>query len=197
MGYEIKNYHHLLGNLTGFLSDKQLEAHFTLYEGYVKKINEIEKKLKGIDPTKANYSFNEFSELKRREAVAFNGAFLHELYFENISSEKSEPVPELETAVNKSFGSFDKLFLDLKEIAISTPGWAVLTFNKVDKQLHTYLLEEHHIGLPVHQEILLIVDSWEHAYMIDYALEKAKYLDNFKDHINWNIVNERFVKVRK
>ncbi len=195
MGYEIKNYSNLLDKLSGFLSKTQLEAHFKLYEGYVNKLNEIEKKLKNEDPSKANYSFNEFSELKRREAVAFNGAFLHELYFENLGNEGAEPSVKLNGDIKKRYGTLDKLFSILAGIAISEPGWALLTYNRIDGQLHTYLLEEHHIGLPVHQELILVIDSWEHAYMIDYGIAKDKYMEGIFKHINWEIVNKRYYKI--
>src|SRR4051812_5568703 len=85
MSHEAKNFDHLLGKLKG-ISDAQLKAHFGLYQGYVKKINEIEEKLKTTDPSGGNYSFNEYSELKRREAVPLNGAYLHQLYFENLAA---------------------------------------------------------------------------------------------------------------
>ena len=76
MTHEARNFDHLLGKLQG-ISDNQLKQHFTLYQGYVKKLNEIEDKLGKADRSAANYSFNEYSELKRREPVPFNGTYLH------------------------------------------------------------------------------------------------------------------------
>lgn len=192
MTYQAKDFNHLLGKLQG-ISDKQLTQHFALYQGYVKKMNEITEKLKTQDKSATNYSFGEFSELKRREAVAFNGTFLHELYFENLGPQ-SEPSDALKQAAEKSFGSWDNFVQDMKSSAASTPGWVVATYNKMTKQLHTYILFEHHIGLPVGQEIILALDCWEHAFMIDYGTDKASYLKAFFDNINWNVVNERFSK---
>jgi len=127
MSHESKNYDHLKGKLTD-LSDNQLEQHFTLYKGYVAKLNEIEENLAKADSTKSNYSFNEFSELKRREAVAFNGSFLHELYFENLGPDKSI-APELQRALDAS-GGMAKLIDELKAAALCGPGWALLTHNR-------------------------------------------------------------------
>jgi Fe-Mn family superoxide dismutase len=196
MAYEIKSFDHLYAKLPGFLSEKQLEAHFKLYEGYVKKLNEIEKKLVDTDPAKANYSFNEFSELKRRESVAFNGAFLHQLYFENLGS-AGEPDNKIKADIEKRFGTMENLFANLTGIAVSEPGWAILTYNRVDKLLHTYLLEEHHIGFPVHQELIIVIDSWEHAYMIDYGIDKPKYMENIFNNLNWEIINERYLNIKR
>ena len=192
MAYSAKEYQHLLGKLKGF-SEKQLTAHFGLYQGYVKKMNEIAEKLKTQDKSASNYSFGEFSELKRREAVAFNGTFLHELYFENLGN-TGQPSGLLKKAAEASFGSWENFVQDMKSSAGSTPGWVVATYNKIDKKLHTYVLFEHHIGLPIGQEIILALDCWEHAFMIDFGIDKASYLKVFFENINWEVVNQRFAR---
>ena len=195
MEHKAKDFNHLLGKLKG-LSEKQLTAHFGLYQGYVKKLNEIETKLKTTDKALANYSFGEYSELKRREAVAFNGTYLHEMYFENLTGEKTSASEELKTAVDAAFGSWENMEKDMKAAASSTPGWVLLTKNNVDWQLHTYIMFEHHIGLPVNQEIIFALDCWEHALMIDYGTNKAEYLKAFFENVDWNIVSKRFGKVK-
>ncbi len=141
MAYEAKNYDSLKGGKLKGLTDAQLDAHFTLYKGYITKLNEIEEKLATIDNSKANYSFNEYSELKRREAVAFNGSFLHELYFENLGAD-SEINAGLAKALEAAGGK-DKVVADLKAAAMCGPGWAVLTRNRRDNKLHTYFFAEH------------------------------------------------------
>ncbi|VVB66505.1 Superoxide dismutase [Fe] [Candidatus Gugararchaeum adminiculabundum] len=178
------------------LSDKQIQAHLGLYNGYVKKLNEIETKLTSADPSAANYSFNEFSELKRREAVAFNGAYLHQLYFENLRKNVQIPA-KLKAAIEKDFGSFTNWETQTKGAALSTPGWVLLTYNKVDKKLHNYILFEHHIGLPAKNEIILALDCWEHAYMIDYGTAKADYLKTFMLNINWEVAAKRLEAASK
>ena len=194
MAYTPKNYEHLKGALKGF-SDSQLEQHFTLYKGYVAKLNEIEEKLAGADNTKPNYSFNEYSELKRREAVAFNGSFLHELYFENLGAD-SAISPELQKALD-SAGGKDKVLADLKATAMGGPGWALLTRNRRDGKLHTYFVAEHHLGLPIEQDLLVVLDSWEHAFMVDYGIARAKYADVFAENIKWSEVSKRFAAATK
>ncbi len=191
MTHTAHDFSHLLGSLHG-LSDAQLQAHFKLYEGYVNKLNEIEQKLTEVDRAKANYSFGEYSELKRREAVAFNGTYLHQLYFENLGANGGEPSVELKAAAEAAFGNWENLMADMRAAAGSTPGWVLLTWNKVDKKLHTYIMYEHHIGLPVHQVPVLALDCWEHAFMIDYGIAKADYLNAFFANVNWKVVNERF-----
>lgn len=190
MAYEPKNYDHLKGGALKGLSDSQLDQHFTLYKGYVAKLNEIEAKLAEADNTKPNYSFNEYSELKRREAVAFNGSFLHELYFENLGADDAIS-PKLQAALDAQGGK-DKIVADLKAAALCGPGWAILTRNRRDNKLHTYFFAEHHLGLPIDQDILCVLDSWEHAFMVDYGIKRPAYVDVFAENIKWSEVSKRF-----
>lgn len=194
MAHPVKDFSSLVGTLQG-LSDKQISQHLKLYEGYVKKINEIEEKLMTIDRSLANYSFGEYSELKRREAVAFNGTYLHEMYFENMKGTPSEGSDALKTALEGSFGSMEDWEKDLRAAAGSTPGWVLLTFNKVDKKLHHYIMFEHHMNYPVHQVPLMALDCWEHAFMIDYGIDKPSYIGAFLKNLNWDSVGERFNRV--
>ena len=192
MAYEPKNYDHLKGGALKGFSDSQLEQHFTLYKGYVAKLNEIEAKLETADSTKPNYSFSEFSELKRREAVAFNGSFLHELYFENLGAD-AEISAGLQEALDARGGK-DKVLADLKAAALGGPGWAVLTRNRRDGKLHSYFFAEHHLGLPIEQDLLVVLDSWEHAFMVDYGIKRPDYVNAFLDNIKWSEVSRRFGK---
>lgn len=192
MAYDAKNYDHLKGGRLKGFSDAQLDQHITLYKGYVAKYNEIEEKLTSMDNGKSNYSFNEYSELKRRQAVPFNGTFFHELYFENLGAD-DEISTELKAALD-AVGGKDKVIADLKAAALCGPGWALLTRNRRDGKLHTYFVAEHHLGLPIDQDILLVLDSWEHAFMVDYGIARAKYLDVFVENIKWSEVSKRFGK---
>ncbi|MFA5786021.1 MAG: Fe-Mn family superoxide dismutase [Actinomycetota bacterium] len=190
MAHEVKDFSALLGTLQG-ISDEQLQAHFTLYQGYVKKINEIEEKLAGADRALANYSFGEYSELKRREAVPLMGTYLHQAYFENLSGAGGDPSDAVKKGIESAFGSFDSWQADLKAAAASTPGWVLLTRSAIDGRFHHYILFEHHLHYPVHQQPLLVLDCWEHAYFLDYKTNKGGYVDAFIANMNWAEVNAR------
>lgn len=190
MTYAAKNYDHLKNGIVKGLSDSQLDQHFTLYKGYVAKLNEIEEKLAAADNTKPNYSFNEYCELKRREAVAFNGSFLHELYFENLGSD-DQISDELQKALEVQGGKA-KVLADLRAATLCGPGWAVLTRNRRDGKLHSYFFAEHHLGLPIEQDLLLVLDSWEHAFMVDYGIARAKYVDVILENLKWSEASKRY-----
>ena len=193
MAHSPKNFDHLIPQCAGFLSENQLKAHFTLYQGYVKKLNEIEEKLAKADPTTANYSFSEYSELRRREPVAYNGTILHELYFENLGATGGSPSEAFKKAVEASFGSWDAWVADVKGIVGSGHGWCIVSYDyNFNKVRNTQLQAEHHIGLLANQGILIAIDAWEHAYFMDYGTKKPDYLAGVLKHLNWAVIEKRF-----
>lgn len=195
MKYTPKTYDHLIGHLKG-LSEKQLTNHFELYKGYVKKISEIEEKLQSADRSQGNYSFSEISELQRRRAVAFNGMKLHELYFENLNGKSSYPSKELEAALAKSFGSMDRWREDTLSGLKTSNGWVLLCCCQEDGSLTNVVVEEHHKGLLAGYDIILAIDGWEHAYMIDYGIKEDEYFKAIEPHLDWNIASQRLAALR-
>jgi superoxide dismutase, Fe-Mn family len=195
MPIQAKKYDHLVGNLPGF-SPRQIELHIKLYEGYVKKINEIRTEIEKIPfeerKEKSNFSFGRYSELKRREAVPYNGVYLHELYFDNLGGQTGEPKPDIVRAIESSFGSRSNWEEDLRACAeAATGGWVLLTYDRIDGKLHHNQMWEHTIGIMVNQEHLLVLDTWEHAFMIDFGTDKKSYLTAFLKNVNWNVVADR------
>ena len=196
MAREPKNFDNLLGGNARGLSDTQLKAHFTLYQGYVKKLNEIREKLGTADRSAPNYSFNDYSELKRREPVAYNGTVLHEMYFENIGNGEGKPDAHAAALITSSFGSFDAWVADAKACLMSAHGWLVVVYDYADSKLHNNLVRtEHDVGLFANVHAMMAVDAWEHAYFFDYQTGKAKYVENVLSGLNWDVLNARFKMV--
>ena len=192
MPHEPKDFRRLISECRGFLSEKQLEAHFTLYQGYVKKLNEIETALKTADPSKANYSFAEYSELRRREPVAYNGTVLHELYFENLGAKGIEVAPAFKKEAVRGHGNWEAAVRDLKAMAESAHGWVLVTYDwNFGVVRHNLVQSEHHVGLLPNQTVLVAIDCWEHAYFADYQTKKEEYLNGLFEHINWGPVAAR------
>ena len=189
--HEVKNFDHLVGRIRG-LSEKQLRAHFGLYEGYVKKVNEIEEKLAKVDRGSPNYSFNEFSELMRRHAVPFNGAYLHQLYFENLCVDSSQLGGELRFQIERDFGSLENWWSDARAGLTSADGCVLLSRSRIDGRLRNAMIEEHHRGILCEQDIVLALDGWEHAYMIDYGTTKPDYFKVLLPAIDWSVASSRF-----
>jgi superoxide dismutase, Fe-Mn family len=193
MSREIKNFKHILGKIDG-LSDAQLEAHFGLYEGYVKKLNEIEEKLAKTDKGLSNYSFGEYAELKRRHCVPYNGTFLHEMYFENMVN-TGKPSAEFEKLATANFGSLEAWKADVKATGLAVPGWVVTCVETTTGKLNNVQIMEHHIGFPLNHVPVLVMDTWEHAFFLDHKANRGAYIDVFFKNVNWDVVNKRLSQV--
>lgn len=192
MAFEPKNYDRLLGGKAKGLSDQQLQAHFTLYKGYVNKLNEIRTKLASADRSAPNYSFNEYSELRRREPVAFNGTVLHEHYFENLGDGSTAPSDATKAALASAFGSFDAWVADTKACLMSAHGWTLLVHDPFENKLTNVLVQsEHHVGLFANARIIAAFDAWEHAYFFDYQTSKAKYVEAILSGADWGVIGAR------
>jgi Fe-Mn family superoxide dismutase len=196
MPREPKNFDNLLGGNAKGLSDLQLKAHFTLYQGYVKKLNEIWDKLAKADRSAPNYSYNDYSELKRREPVAFNGTVLHEIYFENLGNGSTAANETTKKLIDASFGSFDAWVADAKAALLSAHGWVVVSYDYTEKKLFNNLVRtEHDVGLFANTHILIAIDAWEHAYFADYQTKKADYVTSTLSGLNWDVINGRMKMV--
>ncbi|MHB0870601.1 MAG: superoxide dismutase [Chloroflexota bacterium] len=175
------------------ISRRQIEEHYTLYQGYVNKTNEIRSKLGAVDLSKANQTYSDVRELKVELSFAWNGVKLHELYFENLGGKGGWPEGMLLQALEGSFGSFDRWVDDLKASAMSARGWVVVALDE-DGKIYNYVADAHN-SYGIWKAIpLVVLDTYEHAYMIDYGVKRPPYVDAFLKNLNWEPVAERHQK---
>ncbi len=187
-----KDFSCIFKSLNG-LSENLLKQHNTLYLRYVKKINEINTKLESANKKEANAAYSEYRSLKIDRAFSNNGVVLHELYFENLNSKPTAPSKEFLSKINKDFGSFDNYVSDLESSMKSTRnGWVVSVYNCLSKNIETYIFESHDLHIPVNSKPLLVIDVWEHAYQIDYGIDKDSYIKAIFKNINWEVVSKRY-----
>lgn len=194
MPYEIKNFETLLG-VQG-LSDQILKNHFTLYQGYVNNFNKLDQTLVQMEKD-GKYGTPEYAELNRRLGWEFNGMRLHELYFENLTKDASSAAPAgaLKSAIEKEFGSFEFFEKDFRAMgAMRGIGWVILYYDKTADRLFNVWINEHDVGHFSGCVPLLVMDVFEHAYMLDYGLKKADYIETFFKLINWRAPTLRFIK---
>jgi len=174
------------------LSAKQLkEHHDVLYAGYVKKIGEIEDKLKTVDLSSVNATYSDLRELKSEETFALNGVKLHEGYFDNMAKGGMEPSGKIKELMEESFGSYDNWEKEFKAIGLAARGWVVLGYDLEEKRLRNVLCDSHNQGGVWNMLSLLIMDVYEHAYFIDYATGRKAYIEAFFKNIDWQFVDHR------
>ena len=190
MAYTAKDYSKLIG-MAGF-SETLLKNHFTLYQGYVINTNKVLDTLAAM-LKEAKTAAPEFAELKRRLGWEFDGMRLHEYYFENLGGKAAlDPTGKLGKKIVESFGSYEAWEKDFKAVGTMRGiGWVVLYQDPADGRLINFWVNEHDVGHPAGCLPILIMDVFEHAFMIDYGLKRADYIEAFFKNIDWKAAEAR------
>jgi Fe-Mn family superoxide dismutase len=190
MPYTAKDYAKLIG-MAGF-SETLLKNHFTLYQGYVTNTNKVLDTLDQMAKD-GKTATPEFAELKRRLGWEFNGMRLHEYYFENLGGKDGiDKNGKLAKKLTESFGSYEAWEKDFRATgAMRGIGWVALYQDTASGRLINFWVNEHDVSHPAGCNPLLIMDVFEHAFMIDYGLKRADYIEAFFKNINGSAAESR------
>lgn len=186
-----------LSGLQG-ISDETLELHFKLYEGYVKETNKLNERIwEFIQDGKVDQEeLPAYSELTRRLGFEYNGMVLHEYYFDNLKKGGGTGDPDKSsqflTAAAASFGSYEIWKADFTGVGkMRGVGWAICYENPENGHLSNHWISLHEVGNVAGFNPVLVMDVWEHAYLLDFKTERPKYITAFFSNINWSMVESR------
>lgn len=177
------------------LSDKLMAEHYKLYEGYIKKANEIQEKLKTVDLITANATQSDLRTLKLGYSFAVNAIKSHELYFQNLSGKGGAPQSWLGSAINSTFGSYENWLKDMKATGIAARGWVWFAFDWQNGSIFNYLGDAHDAFPIWHATPLVALDVYEHAYFMDYGVNRAEYIESFFKNLDWDSVEKTVSKL--
>ena len=190
MAYTAKDYKSLIG-MKGF-SDTLLNNHFTLYQGYVTNTNKLLDTLAAMLKD-GKVGTPEYAELKRRLGWEFNGMRLHEYYFEDLGGKGGlNRAGKLGKKLADEFGSYENWEKDFRGTGTMRGiGWTILYQDNLTGKLINQWINEHDTGHPAGCTPILVLDVFEHAFMIDYGLKRADYIEAFFNNINWGAAEAR------
>jgi Fe-Mn family superoxide dismutase len=190
MAYEAKDYSKLIG-MEGF-SETLLKNHFTLYQGYVTNTNKLMDTLASM-LKEGKVGTPEYAELKRRMGWEFNGMRFHEYYFDNLGGKAAlDKSGRLAKKLAENFGSHEDWEKDFRGTgAMRGIGWVILYQDNVTGKLFNQWINEHDVGHPAGCVPILVMDVFEHAFITDYGLKRADYIEAFFKNINWAVVESR------
>lgn len=199
--YKAKQFN--LNGLKG-ISDQTLEMHFKLYEGYVNETNKLNEKINEFlaDGKVDQEEVPAYSELTRRMGFEYNGMVLHEYYFGNLTQggvgDPSVGSP-FGKAAEDSFGSYHLWKADFIGVGrMRGVGWAICYQNPANGRLSNHWITLHEVGNVSGFTPVLVMDVWEHAYLLDYKpAERQKYIEAFYSNIDWNVVQGRLRQDQK
>ncbi len=192
MAYTAQNFENILG-IQG-ISDQLIMNHLSLYQGYVANTNKVLDELNALGAA-GQLATPQAAELRRRLGWEWNGMRLHELYFANLTS---KPAPydfnsALVQKITSDFVSMENFEAEFRAVAAMRGiGWVVLYHDLASDRLFISWINEHDQGHLSGAKPLLVLDVFEHAYMIDYGLKRADYIDAAMKAVDWAAVSARF-----
>ncbi len=171
------------------LSAKLLsEHHDVLYAGYVKKLIEIQDKLKTVDEGAANGTYSEIGELKREETFAANGIRLHEAYFAGMGGD-GVPTGAILKLIDRDCGGFEAWKSHMTASGIAARGWVIAAYDPQLERLVTYSCDAHNLGCVWDAVPLVVLDVYEHAYYLDYATARKTYIAAWLKNVDFAYAN--------
>lgn len=179
--------------LTG-IGEEQVAQHWKLYEGYVEAVNLLNARL-GALADAADFGA-EFAALKRRAGFEYDGMILHELYF-GVLKAGQRPLSEgsgLAEGLRRSFGGTGAWRAEFSAMGrMRGVGWVILYFDPAAQALTNHWIGLHEEGHPAGFYPVLVMDVWEHAYMVDAGADgRAGYVEAFLENVDWPKVEAEF-----
>jgi len=197
--YELPKLAYGYKDLAPFLSEEQLTVHHTKHHAaYVNAANALIDKVEKA--REANIDLD-WKAISKDLTFQIGGHILHMYMWENLApaGKGGEPQGKLKEVLIKEFGSIERFKKEFSAVAASTEGsgWAVLVFCTGLQRPMLMQVEKHNVNVIPGFRILMALDVWEHAYYIDYKNLRAKYIEAFWNHVNWDAVEKRLEPLLK
>jgi Fe-Mn family superoxide dismutase len=179
------------------LSQRAVELHLELYRGYVSAFNTLLAEQRAAFPAPGQAATPlDMASHARRFAFEYNGIVLHEAFFEALSAPGASTPDQqgaLADAAGRSFGGLEQWMQHAAALArLRGVGWVVCVREVQSNRLYNAWVDLHHLMLPANTRIVLALDLWEHAYLLDFApSQRAKYFEMLWSSIDWHKVEER------
>jgi Fe-Mn family superoxide dismutase len=185
---------------TEFLSTANKENHIELYQNYIKEFNQISAELDTVNRGAADSNNSDYRNLKVAETYNMNAAYLHELYFANISDINSKITNDSLAfmRLERDFGSFDNWQKDFIACCLASQcGWAITYLNTYTQTYMNCSIDLHSVNVPFGSYPVIVMDVWQHAYYKDYLKDVKTYTIAMMKQLNWKRIEKRFQKADK
>ncbi|MFM7469356.1 MAG: superoxide dismutase [Vampirovibrionales bacterium] len=195
---QAKPYLALMPELEG-LSIAQWTHHLKLYEGYVKAWNVLSQDSVSQADVPLSITWHPERERHVEKSFALNGVLFHELYFDALTSKqqlltqgRTTPGVLTKRYLEARYGSVERYLAQLMILAKTSRGWVMTAWVERTASVESFIMDTHAQGVPHGVVPLVVLDVYEHAYMIDFQTNRAAYLDVWVQAIRWDVVEARF-----
>ncbi|OIN86729.1 MAG: superoxide dismutase [Candidatus Aenigmarchaeota archaeon CG1_02_38_14] len=186
--------------LEPFIDEQTMKIHHTKHhQTYVDKLNaalEIHKELKSIPIEDLLKNPDKIPEDIRTAVINHGGGHANHSFFWPILKKGVKPKGEILQAIENKFGSWQKFKEQFSDAAAKLfgSGWAWLVVNR--KELEIITTKNQDSPLTLGKKPLLCIDVWEHAYYVKFQNRRSEYIEAFFNVVNWDKVNEHYLKNR-
>lgn len=181
--------------LEPYISEEIMRLHHDKHhQSYVDGLNKAEKMLKDA---RQSGDFTLVKHWSRELAFHGSGHYLHTIFWNNMSPKGGgKPTERLLKEIEKYFGGFEAFKKHFSEAAkqVEGVGWALLVWSPRSRHLEILQSERHMLLTQWDTIPLLVLDVWEHAYYLQYKNNRADYVEKWWNLVNWNDVQDRFMK---
>lgn len=177
--------------LTPHISEQVLEWHHDVHhQGYVNGWNKAEENLQ---KQRDEDDFSSTGSILRNFTHNYCGNVLHEVFWNNMSPNGGgKPEGRLLEKIEKDFGSYENWKKEFVEAAKNASGWALLVYMPRTNELHNVVVDKHDQGAVWGAHPVLALDVWEHSYYHDYGPDRADFIENFFEVVDWEDAANRY-----
>lgn len=175
-----------------FMSTAQLSQHFSLYTKYIDSFNKAQEDM--MSATILNNCSSNYSAIRNAQkstTFCLDSIKLHELFFESLTGNNAKIYGSIEGIINEKFGSYKNFIEKFKCIALAMRGWVIFCYDTNYDDYFIYGQDSHDDGVILCAKPLIVLDVYEHSYMIDYGINRSLYIDVFFENLDFSVINKR------
>lgn len=175
-----------------YMTPSQLGQHYTLYTKYIDSLDKVNDNMDSKDMfITCNQNYSPIRSAEKATTFCIDSIKLHELYFGNLTGNNTTPFGKIENIIIDNFGSYKNFTDKFKCIGMSMRGWVTFCHDLYTDDYYIYGQDSHDDGVILCAKPLIVLDVYEHAYMIDYGINRGLYIDSFFKNLDFKVVNER------
>ena len=178
--------------LMPYISEEQLKLHHDKHhQVYVNGANAIFEKL---DKARKENADLDLKATLKELSFHIGGHMLHSTFWECMAPAGKgggKPGGKIADAINMEFGSFDRFKMEFTKAANTAEGsgWAALAIQECVARPVIMQIEKHNVNVYPGFRILMALDTWEHAYYVDYKNDRPKFIEAWWNLVNWDYIN--------
>jgi Fe-Mn family superoxide dismutase len=186
--------------LAPYISEEQLKLHHDKH--HQKYVNDANALFQKIDESREANTVLDIKAMCKEGAFNIGGHMLHSIFWENMAPAGKggggNPTGAIADLINANYGSFERFKKVFTAAAVSTEGsgWAVLSVHQCIGRPLIMQIEKHNVNVYPNFEIIMALDVWEHAYYVDYKNDRAKFVENWWNIVNWDRINKNLALVK-